>query len=297
MPELTRDALFDELQNGRLSPVDAEVMASKLGLEPLNSMPDLTEWDPMEANNWSLTMTVAWICWRTPEKVRSWWREYRLECWDWRGLLDTDGNVTGWELEQRSAGSLGLLSEVFNSCLAAKVPEPVCCSPKSATNQIWDMMGADQLSATGMTQEGPKDIPRSDWAHLKITEVGVNHEPHLRDNMGTKHYWDIKIRSADVVKIWHAMEDTPSLVAGKPSVIKGRKDGYAWELFEREALRILEDVGGIDPAADPLFNQAALERRLAQWFQDRYETAPVESTIRARLVPIIQKFDEGRKGR
>jgi Resolvase, N terminal domain len=96
-----------------LTPDEAEAQASLLGLEKLASTPDPLQFDPMREAWWTLPMAVAWIAWRSPDRVRECWDHYRLECWDWHfkeWRLGLDGPIhAGRFLEQRRPATLSLL--------------------------------------------------------------------------------------------------------------------------------------------------------------------------------------------
>lgn len=82
---------------------------------------------------------------------------------------------------------------------------------------------------------------------------------------------------------------------------RGAKPRYDWESFNTEALRKLEEEGGINAGVDPGpngFSQAKLEKHMADWFQHTCGVVPSESVIRSRITATIREFEaRGRKGR
>src|SRR4051794_6108674 len=72
-----RDELIDKVQHGKLTPAQAEAEAVRLGLDPFETCPDPDQFDPMAEARWTLPMAVAWISWRSWDRVREYWDAYR----------------------------------------------------------------------------------------------------------------------------------------------------------------------------------------------------------------------------
>src|SRR5262245_44452987 len=77
------DDLLDRVRRGVLTPDAAEAEAERLGLGQLANTPDPSKFDPMRETWWTLPMTLAWMAWRSPDRVRWFWDAYRLQCLDW----------------------------------------------------------------------------------------------------------------------------------------------------------------------------------------------------------------------
>lgn len=100
------------------------------------------------------------------------------------------------------------------------------------------------------------------------------------------------------------LREVHACVAGEGSPERkkrGAKPRYDWQAFHSEALRKLEEEGGISVTVDPGpngFSQAKLERHLADWFQRTFGEVPSESSIRERIKGPLSEYEErGRKGR
>ncbi|MEW6257787.1 MAG: hypothetical protein AB1592_17680 [Pseudomonadota bacterium] len=82
---------------------------------------------------------------------------------------------------------------------------------------------------------------------------------------------------------------------------RGAKPKYDWQAFHLEALRKLEEEGGINASVDPGpsgFSQAKLERHMADWFQETSVSVPSESVIRSRIKAPMEEYEaKGWKGR
>ena len=98
-------------------------------------------------------MTVAWIAWRSPDKVREFWDPYRSKCLDWHfkeWRVGPDGPVhAGHFLEERRPATLSLLSFVeryyfaHGCCQAARSASMMPrlsfgCAQRERVSGYWD---------------------------------------------------------------------------------------------------------------------------------------------------------------
>jgi len=70
MEHTVRDDIFDKVRRGEMTPPQAEAEAVRLGMKSFASEPDPAAFDPMCLAWWSLPMAIAWIAWRSPNRVR-----------------------------------------------------------------------------------------------------------------------------------------------------------------------------------------------------------------------------------
>jgi hypothetical protein len=71
---------------------------------------------------------------------------------------------------------------------------------------------------------------------------------------------------------------------------RGARVRYDWPAFDAEAWQILEYRGGFSPAHEVGWNQAALERLMADWCTREWRHVPSESTIRNRVSQVYNRF-------
>src|SRR5262249_42297576 len=74
-----RDDLIDKVRRGEMKPAEAEAEAARLGMKPFAVEADPVEFDPFRETWWTLPMTITWIAWRSPDRVREWWDRCRSE--------------------------------------------------------------------------------------------------------------------------------------------------------------------------------------------------------------------------
>jgi hypothetical protein len=75
-----------------------------------------------------------------------------------------------------------------------------------------------------------------------------------------------------------------------------RRRRYDWDSIEGEAERQLDERGDFNPAVDPTWNQAALEKVMTNWCENRWDTSPVESVIRSHLKEVRARWLAKRMG-
>jgi hypothetical protein len=173
MGTIERDELIENVKHGLMTPEAAEAEAARLGLARLASEPDGNAFDPMSETWWSLPMTVAWIAWRTPEKVRAYWDKYRRECWDWHyrdWRIGSDGPVhSGFFLEQRRNASLWFMQrDETNEAGTGIWPHQTCAA--DAERKLRAVLEEGVIEATGINIATGRHmvIPRLEWQDLQM---------------------------------------------------------------------------------------------------------------------------------
>jgi hypothetical protein len=75
---------------------------------------------------------------------------------------------------------------------------------------------------------------------------------------------------------------------------RGRKSSYNWDDFDSEAEFFIVDNGGISRDVDPGpegFSQSTIEKHMADWTSQKWNTSPAESTIRDRVKRVLDRFN------
>jgi hypothetical protein len=138
MEPMRREDLIENVEYGRMTPDEAEAEAARLGLAPLVTAPDPNAFDPMSRTWWTLVMAIAWISWRSPDKVREFWDDYRRECWDWHFRELRDGERR-YFLKQREPATLSRLvfEADYDKVLQGLVPAE-WISVEEAKASLWN---------------------------------------------------------------------------------------------------------------------------------------------------------------
>ena len=202
MDKSQRDALIFDVLDGRKTPDEAEADARRLGLRSLAGWPDPALFDPMEVQSWILLMAIAWIVWRTPDKVRECWAEYRAGCLEWRlqdwgghALIPTKRPPTFMDLwrAQRTEAEMGILPEAAVSAHYAK-------------DCLFMALADGSLQASYLSERSGTrlPIPKADWQDLTIPPMGPAGDViERRDEFhGHVPYHDVACERAAIAHLW-----------------------------------------------------------------------------------------------
>jgi hypothetical protein len=165
----------------------------------------------MQESGWTLPMTVAWIMWRNPEAVLSYFDLYRTACHDWhfrKWRIGFDGPIfEGHFLEPRSPATLIRLSlEHLFSAAEDRNERPILRFAE-ARQMLWKALQENSLQATGVPDDRSQrvKIPDLEWHDLQLAEE--NGRDALRTGLlSSKGYTNILISRASVVSVWPARQ-------------------------------------------------------------------------------------------
>jgi hypothetical protein len=206
-----RNDIIDKVQRGEWTPEQAEAETARLGIKPFASEPEPAAFDPMCEAWWSLPMAIAWIAWRSPDKVREFWDAYRSECWDWnfREWRDgADGPVyAGHFLEQRRPATLSSLFFAEHHDSAQGLLPHGTISITDAKAKLWKALDENSFQATGVsTETGERTaIPDYAWRDLHDIEERGRDVLRVREATGVWTdcgYNDVALRRQNIMAIW-----------------------------------------------------------------------------------------------
>ena len=214
---------------GELNPRQAEAEAKRLGLAPLSSKPDDSEFDPRKKSRWSLAMALAWIVWRDFEEVRLWDNEFRRKCWDWkpvsRPLPETSEegprSLEVWVVAQ-SEPTNGVTFELWGYIPLSKGLLPVVEGHVSsrAKHEFWEALQDEKLVGEGVPAGGGtrRPILALEWQDLEagdLTKFG-GEKFNLRHERAGNVYDDITFRRDEILATWPAGEPPRSATSQPP---------------------------------------------------------------------------------
>jgi hypothetical protein len=229
-----RNDIIDKVQRGEWTPEQAEAETARLGIKPFASEPEPAAFDPMCEAWWSLPMAIAWIAWRSPDKVREFWDAYRSECWDWnfREWRDgPDGPVyAGHFLEQRRPATLSSLLFAEHHDSAQGLLPHGTISITDAKAKLWKALGENSFQAMGVsTETGERTvIPDHAWRDLNDIEECGRDVLRVREASGVwtdRGYNDVALRRQNIMAIWqpHRLEEQRYEL---PALVKPEGPGY-----------------------------------------------------------------------
>jgi hypothetical protein len=234
-----RAQLFEDLRKGHrdgkaFHPDEAERVAAELGLDPLNPLPDTSQFDPRRLSHWSVCMAIAWIGWRNLDRVREIDNEYRRQRKVWifrdapprKRILREPGHARrivevksdksgGWGLEDQQNVSLSLLR------IIATHPDarPTVCSVSEAQETLWTAASAGWITAEAIraADNSVVEIPSREWRFLKAREdATLRAGPHLlpvelsmEPGSANSMYGAVAFPRTTLLALWPAEGATP----------------------------------------------------------------------------------------
>ncbi len=218
------DELIDNVQNGLMSPAEAEAEAARLGLDPMASTPDPSDFDPLQETLWTLPMAVAWISRRDVNAVRNAWEAYTRECQHWvfrEWRVGFEGpTIKGHFLEYWTRPSLFGLIISDRLC---EDNEDRAMPAAAAKEALWVALREGFFEATGLAADTDRraPIPSLEWQDLQAIEV------HGREVLtaGQSLYRDVRVRSRSVVGFWPQVPVVTAL-ADLPPITPPADAGY-----------------------------------------------------------------------
>ena len=259
MQKIGRDDLIEDVKYGRMSPDEAEAGAIKLGLKPFASTPDPQKYNPIGEVWWSISMTVAWIAWRSGREVLESYDPYRLQCWDWHyqeWQVPGGPIFKGHFLKQRQRATLSLLAFNERYDIANGSVRENSISVADAEARLWKALQDDQLRASGIPNNSDqrKPIPDYEWHDLKPVEE--NGRDGVRyDLLSPKGYNEVICRRQAVTALWPERRLSQAKIQLPPTV---RPDGPGYfQLYC--AVQWIATRGGVqdfDPTDNKIWQEA-----------------------------------------
>ena len=205
-----RAELVGKVEEGLMTPDEAEAEAKRRGWPPLASGPDPAKFDSMQEHDWSLPMAIAWIATGSVDEVRQQWDKYRAECREWTAVIERrrpNGTTYASYLEQLPRARIADI-RLRGHMFAPQQPEQAETDSEramdamswmrsnrdivaAAKDALWDDLRAGKLSSWGADKQTHKrtEIPPVEWRDL--CDASQNDEPTwLRSNLSPAVAYD-----------------------------------------------------------------------------------------------------------
>jgi hypothetical protein len=196
--EATREKIRADVQNGRLTPAEADEWAKAEHQEPFDK-PDFPVADAMALERWTLAMTAAWFIWHSPEAVRDQWDSARQGWRKWERVEHGKGMPSPslkWRLKNFGHATLaeifsqaGFRDQIVNDARNRGVD---LRDSNALTHNAYDRMrcalGWGLLTAFRVAPAGKENaIPAGEWAHLfgRLTRRARPPVPQGSDKIGS----------------------------------------------------------------------------------------------------------------
>lgn len=214
VPEYAVSEIVEAAKAGRLDPQQAEALAAYLGVGPLAAAPVTTpgsEGDPWNRHLWSLGMVVAWIAYRSDDRVRDAWVEYRAACLEWRDIrrVDLKGNRIGpprWDLLPARAQTVADMWDCEDADIdAGLLRETVTRSLEELRLRLFDEDVKAFGIAMGDATERRTAIAPDQWIDLQVDfDARGQHRIANRRTPTSPSYMDVLFDSRRLREFWPA---------------------------------------------------------------------------------------------
>jgi hypothetical protein len=242
-----RDLLIERVRIGEISPEDAEAEAREKGHGPLATTPSPEKFDPFEDREWSIPMVLAWIAFRSPDRVRDFNDAWRSESWFWKSRRGPKGasSKSGWALVQRNPVTVMALQTAGSAVSETETLDLT----EVARRQLWPALRDGIFEATGVETKSGKQtvIPREFWTDPVLKDVRGKESLSVRFEASPSSGFDhVRIGRAAVLSAWPAKPPPPERL---PDLVP--PEGRGFMAFSAAAQWIATKGGALDIGHDP----------------------------------------------
>lgn len=156
-----------------------------------NDGPDPSQFDPMKEMDWSLGMAVAWIAYRTVNRVREYWPR-------WRRAASRDAPEGGLHLlmmREAKTASEGKLSDL-----------DMRVSVRASRRLLWEALRCDHLQAVTLHDGRSHVIPKHEWGQLEPACSATFHDQlHWAKSgrlVGIAYPGPVQIERSSILRAW-----------------------------------------------------------------------------------------------
>lgn len=197
--------LHGEIQEGRLTPIEADERLAKIGLPALHPEPDPKEFHSaaMAHASWTIPMVVSWIAWRDLDYVVHCLDNYRNKLGHWRESKGANQINLGMAWE--SASPVTQLSLALSEALTTTNGKSQFNTIKESKQTLWNALEEMKLEATGKLGHSQRQpIAGHLWQDLEIASEGNNREYlYPRGNFNKNYQWnEVTINREALLKLW-----------------------------------------------------------------------------------------------
>ncbi len=228
-----REEIIGKVQDGELSPAQANELAISEGLAPFERRPEVSSFDVLSMPVWNIEMVLAWIIWRDKEKVASYCEEYRQDWYYWAIVGTTPRPIQKGQrrlmpprpklgLRRHSAATLFTVQQDSRSRKLESERNgdvvPIVVQYDEAVKSLVHALQAGELVAHAFrveTMDSVK-IDTHEWSHLRFeTFSGLRRRPGstriFYQDRTDAVYRDVKAMRSDVVRRWKPSDGDASL--------------------------------------------------------------------------------------
>jgi hypothetical protein len=192
--------------------------------------PDPSQFDPMKETDWTLGMAVAWIAYRSVDRVRESWPRWRREA----GIEPSEG---------------GLWSLMMQESIAASEGEPQASamrfSVRASRRLLWEALRSGRPQAVTFRNGASHVIPAHEWGQLEPAfSTGLNDRLDWAQNgrlVGIAYLEPVQIERLSILSKWppHAFKE---VAVEAPPQKEAHKYDSAADFYRQNEQSILSDL-------------------------------------------------------
>lgn len=198
-------SIHDDVRNGRLPGAEAQARLALLRESNPNPEPDTAYWDPSTELYWSLPMLLAWMVWRSTQKVLDYSPEYRGQRLFWGKVKvpdNTNFQAPSFCLDGLvRTRSTDILKELREAAHLSE--ERVHMSAYQAEKELKKALITGKPKATAVYEDRRTDIPPREFCDLYLTSA--RHHDGSDDvevRYGRLIYEGVRLPRSQVQMIW-----------------------------------------------------------------------------------------------
>lgn len=173
-PVYVRSDIIEKTRAKVWTPARAEAVAARLKIGPMAAEPDPVEYNPWRFEWWPLPMVLAWVAWRSTERVCAAWPEHQAErtCW-----VDTGSGR--FDLRPgRTATVFDMIVSQDEDFKAGLMQDTVM----NAWENLRLRLGRGEIAAVGVRENNPAARPPaidpSEWLHNDLN-LSLNNDDNI----------------------------------------------------------------------------------------------------------------------
>lgn len=210
-----RQRILARARLGEISNVQAEEEALRQDCGPLAHNPDKQRYNINKIGPWSLYMAIAWVRWRSDERVLDFYPPYLATCKKWRGMPGPrfPQPRLKWELVTRESECS--LSHLNGNSFRSSTNSAPGLSYQEAEDLLFFALSSEDIEAFAVENLSGRilQIPAIEWHFLKLKD-GQEAKLARSTEPAVTVYSEIKLDGAAIMRMWGrgAMDrpETPS---------------------------------------------------------------------------------------
>lgn len=231
-PMEARTAIEGLAQHGTITPCEAEEWAREAGEAPFEEDPDPIEFDPKAVVYWTLGMATAWVLWRTDDAVRDEWEPFISRRWRWMPYSAPEARATAPGGRVNVKGHVAQTVEPHGAWgvvkLAAMFPTVLRTQSEDTEREMLAALQKGDLAAIQGDDEHVREVLAMAWVGLSPFSPG-RREQHdavfARGDPREPKLHHVKVRSADVLRLWPALDAPDAFALAVAGALADLPDG------------------------------------------------------------------------